>query len=110
VAYYKVLAFRKSSQREQARLSQAFIEQLARQSATPKEASDTRHQALVGCLQTLRPPQRDLLMRYYAGEQSLQQIAEDEGQTFAALRQRVVRLRKALARCIERRLPAEVGS
>lgn len=107
IAYYKVLAYRKTSARQSARLSAEFVESIAQDSPPSAEASQARHHALLACLEKLAVQQRQLLMRYYAGNQSMKEIAAETGRSFDALRQSVLRLRKVLSRCIQGRLAAE---
>jgi RNA polymerase sigma factor (sigma-70 family) len=60
------------------------------------------------CLDQLRPEQRDLVLGYYAGEQSVrirnrQRIAAQLGMTVNALRNRAMRLREILETCMASR-------
>ena len=107
IAYYKVLAFRKQSQRKHAGLSQEFLETVAEQASEATEDDEVRHRALSGCLQKLRTTARDLLMRYYGGQESIRQIADDSDQPYDATRQKVVRTRKWLKKCIEATIRGE---
>lgn len=107
IAYYQVLAFRKTSSRQHARLSSQFIEAIAQHPGHANDLGEARYEALMACLQAFSDSQRELLMRYYSGNQSIRQIAEATDRSFHGLRQRVLRLRKALAKCVTGRLTQE---
>jgi RNA polymerase sigma-70 factor, ECF subfamily len=106
IAYYRVLAFRKSSRRH-GQLSDELFDILAEEAAREAALGEERHRALLDCLQALGARQRELLMRYYANSQTLKEIAAEMHFSFDALRQRILRTRKAVGRCMEQRLRSE---
>jgi RNA polymerase sigma-70 factor (ECF subfamily) len=106
IAYYKVLAFRKSSRRRP-QLFDNLVELIADDAAREAAQGEERHRALMHCMQSLDVRQRELLVRYYAGTQTFKEIAAELHSSFDALRQRVLRTRRALAKCVERQLRSE---
>jgi RNA polymerase sigma-70 factor (ECF subfamily) len=70
------------------------------------EDLEERHLALRGCLQRLRPQDRDLLHHRYATASSLQEYAEATHRSAGTLKAILFGLRAALRRCIERQLQA----
>ncbi|MCG8586366.1 MAG: sigma-70 family RNA polymerase sigma factor [Pirellulales bacterium] len=109
IAHYLVLAHRKKSSRRHAQLGEAFLECVAEEvSQTVSELPD-RQVALQVCLGRLRAKARDLLMRYYSGKHTAKQLAEEVGQSAAAVRQAISRSRRELAQCIDREMRKEAA-
>jgi RNA polymerase sigma-70 factor (ECF subfamily) len=108
VAYYQVLTHRKSSSRSRMQFSGAFLDAVVEQTeSTDSLAEQSRRDALAGCLGKLTQAKRDLLRRCYAGEESVREVATRLGRTFDATRKELLRIRTALASCIERTLRRE---
>lgn len=85
------------------RLSEKAIEALADEQLKDDPAhGDLRHSALADCLDELPIPQRALLQRCYAGDETIRGVAEELGISAAALTMRLQRIRHALVKCIER--------
>lgn len=61
-------------------------------------------EALSRCLEGLPAPARDLLQRRYCDDDSAEVIATGAGSDVSTIRRRLVELRAALLRCVERRL------
>ena len=55
-------------------------------------------------MEKLDPPRRALVEKYYAGEQSLHEIAEQMGRSYEATRKAVYRTQLVLADCINAEL------
>ena len=76
-------------------------------STSPDEEPDFRLEHLRGCLETLAPDQRRLLLRYHDNEQrirSRKSLCDELGIPMNALRIRVHRLRKKVETCVEEKL------
>ena len=56
---------------------------------------------MAACVQKLAEVKRALLLRYYAGCETIAEIAGDMGRKSDAVRQELVRIRQTLHRCIE---------
>ena len=69
-----------------------------------EEASADLDQALEKCLQELPERQRHLILERYAPGSSVQDLAARRKQTPTALSLALMRIRKALETCIERKL------
>lgn len=106
VARYRVMTFRKKSLREQAKFSDEFIDVVSAEATKVTGSDDVRREALLQCLNSLLPAQKELLVQHYAHSQTLKSIATKMGESFDSVRQRVVRIRKKLSLCIEKRLRA----
>jgi len=104
IAYYKVLAFRKRSARQHARLSQAFLDSIADEAGAHSEAWDDTYRALVACLAQLDAAKRKLLISYYSAKESMRVLAGRLHRTTDSVRHSIQRTRAALAECIANRL------
>jgi RNA polymerase sigma-70 factor (ECF subfamily) len=107
IAYYLILAERKSASRRVSQSEQGFLESISERFAETVGQFDARRDALSHCLEKLDAPQRTLIQRYYSGQEDRRKIAADYGRSFAAIRQSVLRIRNLLARCIEAALRQE---
>ena len=107
IAYYLILAHRKALQRLHPTLSQQFLETVSACVEETTDEVDDRRAALAKCLDTLSDSNRNLIRRYYAGEEDRRAMATDMGRTFDALRQSVQRIRNSLGKCIDENLNGE---
>lgn len=57
---------------------------------------------LRNCLQKLKPPQRDLVQRFYFEEVTAESISQEQGRSAGAVRMSLLRIREALAKCIRK--------
>jgi RNA polymerase sigma-70 factor (ECF subfamily) len=108
IAHNHIRNFLRKKQHKQVVLSQEIIEQLTHTRMENDELLEQRKQALAGCLKKLSPPQRDLIARCYASDQTIKQAAKTSGQTPNAIYKRLRRIRAALHDCISRSLLAGV--
>jgi RNA polymerase sigma-70 factor (ECF subfamily) len=109
IAYFKVLDFCKKSQRCRVRFSQAMLERVAE---TAIEQADTlqldeRREALNGCIEKLRPVDRDLLARRLADGATTQSTAASVGRSVDAVYKALARIRQTLFDCVTRTLVQE---
>jgi RNA polymerase sigma-70 factor, ECF subfamily len=111
IAYYQVLTFRKEKKRQQVFFSQHVLQAVSDRFEVLSDVSDTRREALLGCLEKLEPRKRDLLIEYYSSvQQTSDAIAKKLSLTPTAVRQMLVRIRKALLDCVKRTMRAELHS
>jgi RNA polymerase sigma-70 factor (ECF subfamily) len=64
---------------------------------------------LAECLQRLPASSHDVVSRYYFERQSIEAIAAGQGRSRGAIRMLLMRIRKALAKCISQRLSEAEG-
>lgn len=83
-----------------------LIERISPEFEVEPEGLEERHLALRGCLQRLRPQDRDLIHHRYATTSSLQTYATATSRSAGTLKAILFNLRAALRRCIERQLQA----
>ena len=69
-----------------------------------------RRRALRFCLKNLDPQAEQLVSDRYGSEMSIQKMADKDGQSPGAISSRLVRLRRKLQRCIQKRLSVEAVS
>jgi len=82
------------------------IDQAYQEADSECETWAGRRAALAQCLEALPRLDRELLRKRYAGRSTADELGKALGATAEAMRMKIMRLRKALARCIERRLAA----
>jgi RNA polymerase sigma-70 factor (ECF subfamily) len=110
IAQLQVIAFRKKQARACEPFDDALIAQLADEAPRHlKEHFDRRLQALLDCLQRLRPEQRALLARRYEPGGSVNEMARASGRAPKAVSEALRRIRDTLMQCIERKLALETG-
>src|SRR5262245_11445724 len=106
IAYFKVLDFCKKSQRSRVCFSQAMLERVA-ETAVEQAATlrlDERRDALAGCLEKLRPEDRDLLAHRFADGATTQSTAAEVGRSVEAVYKALAKIRQALFECVSRTL------
>src|SRR5262249_44230239 len=109
IAYFKVLDFCKKSQRSRVRFSQAMLERLA-ETAVEQAGTlqlDERREALAGCIEKLRPRDRELLARRLAEGATTQSTAAQVGRSVDAVYKALAKIRQALFDCVTRKLARE---
>ncbi len=107
IAYYLVLKEREKASRDRLVFSQEFLERVASEIEGVSDEWEARRRTLAECLQKCSAQQRQLLMRYYEGKESMREIAAQLGRSLDATRQSVLRTRTALAECVESALRRE---
>jgi RNA polymerase sigma-70 factor, ECF subfamily len=102
IALYQVKAARRDAGRDRHVFDDSLVEILAAECR--EETQGDLEQALEKCLQELPQRQRELILARYAPGSSVQELAAGRGQTPTALSLALMRIRKALETCIERKL------
>jgi RNA polymerase sigma-70 factor (ECF subfamily) len=108
VAGFMVQTYRKHCQRERVCFSDDLMQRLARYvpmvSATEP---DEDLSALIECVKALSKASRNLLRLVCLGQRKIKDVAAELGQTPAATRVALFRIRQALAKCVKKRLKKE---
>lgn len=104
VAHYVILAQRKTSQRKHARFSPQFFDVMAVEAELISLEADSRHAALMECLETLDRPSRDLIAQCYSRRMTIKSVAISLGRSISGTQKAVARIRHKLQECIERKL------
>ena len=112
IARYEVLNYRKRSARDaklmfRPDLQEAITDDLA----LPENDLESKQEALMSCLATLRPNEKQLIMHRYASTGTLAEYANQVGRSVRGLKVTLHRLRNRLLDCIRRKLAtSEVAS
>ncbi|TWT77259.1 RNA polymerase sigma factor [Posidoniimonas polymericola] len=106
VARLTVLRHRRTSSRRIATLDPQLLEELAGRFSESQETADTNLNVLSGCLDRLRPGDRELIVGRYAPGASVTGLAEKLGRPANSISQSLCRIRKALADCVQRQASA----
>ncbi len=104
VAYYEVLADRRTRQRDRHLFSDELLALVASRSTVQDNAFDDRSVAVEKCLGLLSPEHRRIVMERYRPGGSVASIAENLEKTPAAVSTMLYRIRQALVECVERKL------
>jgi RNA polymerase sigma-70 factor (ECF subfamily) len=107
VARHQVQGFRRRRARERLRFDDGLIELLADELPAATADLSARHIFLRGCLAELPTEQRELILRRYAPEVSVQRLAAELQRTVGVVSQTLYRIRLALWHCIQGKLAAE---
>jgi RNA polymerase sigma-70 factor, ECF subfamily len=102
IAYYKVLGFLRDKQRDRHVFDEELLRQLAARAYEIDE--DERRVALRHCLSRLSDDHLDLIRQRYLPGKSIRDIAELRSKSEGAIKVALLRIRQALARCIEAQL------
>jgi RNA polymerase sigma-70 factor (ECF subfamily) len=88
-------------------LTEPLIESLLEDQSRIEEQREERRRALQKCLQTLPEADRELIdLRYAERDLTIQQLADESGQTANVLYKSLGRIRQQLMECIKHRLAA----
>lgn len=106
IAWYQVKAARRDAGRDRHVFDDDLVELLAVENREAESRSADLEAALERCLAELSDKQRQLILARYAHGASVQHMAAERKQTPTALSLALMRIRKALEACIERKLAA----
>jgi RNA polymerase sigma-70 factor (ECF subfamily) len=103
IAYYLVLAFRKEKSRQREYFTERVIQLLDDAYSTTGAGISSSREALVECLDKLSTDKQRLVAEYYVpgGPAAL---AASLGKSANSLRQAVLRIRRLLLECVQRKL------
>jgi RNA polymerase sigma-70 factor, ECF subfamily len=107
IARFQVLAHLRDKKRDRLLLDAELAETISEEAARQADQSDQFREALRPCLTTLTASNRDLVERRYFREMSIAAIAEEIDRTVSAVKVALLRSRRHLLECIQRRLLAE---
>ena len=107
IAKYKALGLVRDRQRERLVFGDDLVTRLADEAIASESRYQTQQEALDGCLRKLPTPVRDLVLRAYAKETRIDQLAESLGKTPMALYKKLHRIRQQLLDCVNQALNQE---
>lgn len=104
VARFEILAWIRDRQRDRHVFNSEVAEVLVAVAQEQLEETPPQQIALRACLQDLPQPQRELLQLKYVRNRSIEEISAAIGRSRDGVKSLLLRVRKGLAACIERRL------
>lgn len=107
IARFQVLAHLRDHKRDRLLLDADLAETLSDEAQRQAGQLDSLRAALRPCLQLLTPRNRDLIEQRYFHAMSVANVAEALNQTVGAVKVALLRVRRQLAECVEKRLAAE---
>jgi RNA polymerase sigma-70 factor (ECF subfamily) len=102
VAHFQVMAWRQRQIRDRLVFEDDMLEVLALAAREADETFEGRQERLLGCLEKLTPPHREMVRRRYSEGSSLESIAKERGMTSNAIMQALFRIRQSLMSCVAR--------
>ena len=110
IAYYKVLKLRERQHRSPRLFSPEFLESVDEEQIVMSDVLDARSDALIACVEELKPADRDLLWRRHDRGASTKRIASELKQSTASVYRSLRRIYDTLHRCITRRIREDSNS
>lgn len=107
IARFEALKQQRKHSRDRLVFSNEVLDLLAREGIEESEPLERERAALEHCLESLDPPQRELLQGSYAPGARLHEVAAKTGKSVQAFYKTIQRIRLALLDCIDRRLRHE---
>jgi RNA polymerase sigma-70 factor (ECF subfamily) len=104
VAFYEVKNFQRATGRSRLTFDDELMRVLAAERALDLKRMNPRRDALEACLQQLDDDSGRLVRSIYVEERSAAAVAQERGLALQTIYNQLGFLRRALARCIERRL------
>lgn len=104
IAKMKVLSWCRDHARNRVALAPDLLNLIADESLAAEPYLEKQRHALNTCKQKLPPDQRELLMKAYQPESSIESIAAESGRTVKAFYQWLYRVRRKLMTCIKKEL------
>lgn len=107
IARFQVLAHLRDQKRDRMLLDAELAESLSVEVESHAADIDSIRDALRPCLKKLSDVNRDLVEQRYFRSKPLADVAEAMGRTVGAIKVALVRVRRQLAECVQRRMAAE---
>lgn len=104
IANFEVMKYRSRKKRDRMRFSDEFLEAVSREALERVDELEERRNALIECIQKLRPRDRELIQQRYAPGEKGKHLAEQMGRPANSVYQSLGRIRRTLMECIQRRL------
>lgn len=104
IAHFEVLKHRSRYKRSRLMFSDDFLQQVAEEVVEQSDEDEARRLALKGCLERLRPRDRELIQARYAPGENGKNVAEQLGRPANSVYQSLGRIRRTLLECIQRQM------
>lgn len=108
IAYFRILRFREKRRRDRHEFNNDFVEAVAATAHEEADRFEDSRRALGGCVERLRPEDRELLRTAYAeGAGTIKNTAELLDRPAKGVYKALTRIRQVLFECVQRKLAAE---
>ncbi len=107
IARFQVLACLRDQKRDRLLLDAELVEVMSRDVEQQAEQFDVLRSGLRRCLQLLASDHRDLIEQHYYHAKPLSDIADSVDRTVGSIKVALLRIRRQLADCVQKRLAAE---
>ena len=107
IARFQVLAHLRDKKRDRLLLDAELAESISEETEHQAEHLDQLREALRPCMRTLSAGNRELVEHRYFRAMSILDIAQEVNRTVSAVKVALLRSRRHLSECIERRMAAE---
>lgn len=107
IARFQVLAHLRDQKRDRCLLDAELIESLAVETEKQAGQLESARRALRQCLELLGTESRDLVQRRYFRSTPIREIAESVDRSASAVKVSLLRARRQLADCVQKRIVAE---
>jgi len=107
IARFQVLAHLRDKKRDRLLLDAELAESVSLETERQAEHFDELREALRPCMKTLSAGNHDLVERRYFKAMSISDIAQEVDRTVSAVKVALLRSRRHLSECIQRRMAAE---
>ena len=109
VAKFEILAFLRTRRRDRHVFSPELVEMMISVAEERSQTFASRSDALRQCMKKMSEQNREFLRIRYAQDQNIKQIAEKTGRSIESVKSLYHRIRKAIERCVERRMAQEAS-
>ena len=109
IARFQVLAAVRDQRRDRLLLDAELVAILASEVDTAASQMDVFRESLRPCLKSLTRQNREMIEHRYFESESVATIAQSAGRTVGAVKVALMRVRRHLADCVEKRLAAEAS-
>ncbi len=107
IAYFRILRFREKRRRDRHEFNNDFVEAVAATAQEEADRFEDSRRALGGCVERLRPEDRELLRTAYAdGAGTIKNTAELLDRPAKGVYKALTRIRQVLFECVQRKLAA----
>lgn len=107
IARYEIMSFRRSENAGPTFLDSDLMDRLASIQIAESPYLEERHRALVGCMQRLRPRDREMARQRYEAGVGVPDMAAGFGIGVHAVYKALTRIRTALLECVQRSIRRE---
>ena len=107
IARFQVMAHLRDRSRDRLLLDEELAASIAASAEESADQFDELRAALSSCLKTLTPANRDMIRQRYFDHLSVADVAASIDRTSSAVKVALMRIRRQLSECIDRRLASE---